>query len=161
MAGKIDARLSKLGIELPEAAAPAANYVPYALEGNTLYIAGQVPFWNGELLHIGKVGEDYSVEDAVQAARVCGLNIIAQAKAALGGDLSRACSRRRHGARVRGRRRGGGTRRDTARSRAARRPSGLATRPPLPLAQVELFRELSAAGARSAWDELIAVDVAP
>ncbi len=89
MAGKIDVRLSELGIELPEAAAPAANYVPYALEGNTLYIAGQVPFWNGELLHIGKVGKDYPVKDAVQAARVCGLNIIAQAKAALGGDLDR------------------------------------------------------------------------
>ena len=89
MTGKINARLLELGIELPEAAAPAANYVPYALEGNTLYIAGQVPFWNGELLHIGKVGDDYSVEDAVQAARVCGLNIIAQAKAALGGDLDR------------------------------------------------------------------------
>ena len=89
MAGKINARLSKLGIALPEAAAPAANYVPYALEGNTLYIAGQVPFWNGELLHIGKVGDDYSIEDAVQAARVSGLNIIAQAKAALGGDLDR------------------------------------------------------------------------
>ena len=74
---------------MPEAAAPAANYVPYALEGNTLYIAGQVPFWNGELLHIGKVGKDYSVEDAVQAARVCGLNIIAQAKAALGGRIPR------------------------------------------------------------------------
>ncbi len=89
MAGKIDARLSELGIELPEAASPAANYVPYALEGNTLYIAGQVPFWNGELLHIGKVGDDYSVKDAVQAARVSGLNIIAQAKAALDGDLDR------------------------------------------------------------------------
>ena len=48
-----------------------------------------MPFWNGKLLHIGKVGADYSVEDAVQAARVCGLNIIAQAKAALGGDLDR------------------------------------------------------------------------
>ena len=92
MAGKIDARLSELGIELPEAASPAANYVPYALEGNTLYIAGQVPFWNGELLHIGKVGDDYSIEDAVQAARVSGLNIIAQAKAALDGDLD--CIRR-------------------------------------------------------------------
>ena len=44
MAGKIDTRLWKLGIELPEAAPPAANYVPYALEGNTFYIAGQVPF---------------------------------------------------------------------------------------------------------------------
>ena len=89
MAGKIDTHLAELGIELPDAAAPAANYVPYALEDNTLYIAGQVPFWNGKLLHIGKVGDDYSVEDAKQAARVCGLNIIAQAKAALDGDLDR------------------------------------------------------------------------
>jgi enamine deaminase RidA (YjgF/YER057c/UK114 family) len=88
MAGKIEARLSKLGIELPDAAAPAANYVPYVLEGNTLYIAGQVPFWNGELMHLGKVGADYSVEDAVAAARVCGLNLIAQARAAVG-DLDR------------------------------------------------------------------------
>ena len=89
MAGKIESRLAELGIELPNAAAPAANYVPYALEGGTLYIAGQVPFWNGELKHIGKVGADYSVEDAVAAARLCGLNIIAQAKAALDGDLDR------------------------------------------------------------------------
>lgn len=88
MAGKIEARLAKLGIELPEAAAPAANYVPYALGNGTLYIAGQVPFWNGELKHVGKVGADYSTEDAIAAARVCGLNIIAQAKAALG-DLDR------------------------------------------------------------------------
>ena len=89
MVGKIDSRLSELEIELPEAAAPAANYVPYTLENGTLYIAGQVPFWNGKLLHVGKVGADYSLADAVQAARVCGLNIIAQAKAALGGDLDR------------------------------------------------------------------------
>ena len=89
MVGKIDTRLSELEIELPEASAPAANYVPYTLENGTLYIAGQVPFWNGELLHVGKVGAEYSLADAVQAARVCGLNIIAQAKAALGGDLDR------------------------------------------------------------------------
>ena len=88
MTGKIDARLAELGIELPDAAAPAANYVPYALEGGTLYVAGQVPFWNGKLLHVGKVGDTYSIEDATKAARVCGLNIIAQAKAALG-DLDR------------------------------------------------------------------------
>lgn len=88
MAGKIEARLAELGIELPEAAAPAANYVPYVLEGATLYIAGQVPFWNGELMHVGKVGADYSVDDAVAAARVCGLNLIAQARAAVG-DLDR------------------------------------------------------------------------
>ena len=64
MPGKIEARLAELGIELPEAAAPAANYVPYVLEGGTLYIAGQIPFWNGELKHVGKVGADYSVEHA-------------------------------------------------------------------------------------------------
>ncbi len=89
MVGKINTRLSELEIELPEASAPAANYVPYILENGTLYIAGQVPFWNGKLLHVGKVGAEYSLVDAVQAARVCGLNIIAQAKAALGGDLDR------------------------------------------------------------------------
>ena len=58
MAGVIDARLSELGIELPNAAAPAANYVPYVISGKTLYISGQVPFWNGELKGVGKVGKD-------------------------------------------------------------------------------------------------------
>ena len=89
MTGKIEAHLAELKIKLPNAAAPAANYVPYALEGTTLYIAGQVPYWTGELLHIGKVGDDYSIENALKAARICGLNIIAQAKAALKGDLDR------------------------------------------------------------------------
>ena len=88
MAGKIEARLTELGIELPDAVAPVANYVPYVLEGRTLYIAGQVPFWNGELMHVGKVGADYSLGNAVTAARVCGLNLIAQARAAVG-DLDR------------------------------------------------------------------------
>ena len=88
MAGRIDARIAELGIELPEAASPAANYVPFVITGNQLWIAGQVPFWNGEIAHRGKVGADATVEDGVAAARVCGLNIIAQAKAALG-DLDR------------------------------------------------------------------------
>ena len=83
MPGKIDARLKNLEIKLPNAAAPAANYVPYVIEFGTLYIAGQIPLWNGKILHIGKVGDDFSLEEAVTAARVCGLNIIAQAKAAL------------------------------------------------------------------------------
>lgn len=89
MAGQIEARLRELGIELPNAAAPAANYVPTTISGNTLYVAGQVPFWNGELRHVGKLGYDYSVEQGQQAARLCALNIIAQAKAALGGELDR------------------------------------------------------------------------
>ncbi|WP_420405904.1 RidA family protein [Nisaea sp.] len=87
MAGSIDARLSELGIELPNAAAPAANYVPYVVSGKTLYISGQVPFWNGELKGVGKVGKDMTAEEAQQIARICALNIIAQAKAACGGDL--------------------------------------------------------------------------
>lgn len=88
MSGKIDARLTELGITLPKAAAPAANYVPYVLSGNQLWIAGQVTFWDGKLKYRGKVGVDISVEDGIAAARICGLNILAQAKAALG-DLDR------------------------------------------------------------------------
>lgn len=88
MAGKIEARLKELNIELPNAASPAANYVPFVITGNQLWIAGQVPFWNGEIAYRGKVGNDISLEDGVAAARVCGLNILAQAKAALG-DLDR------------------------------------------------------------------------
>lgn len=79
-----EARLAALGIELPGAAAPAANYVPYVLTGNQLWIAGQVPFENGKIKYRGKVGRDLSVEDGVAAARTCGLNILAQARAALG-----------------------------------------------------------------------------
>ena len=88
MAGEIEARLQELGLELPEAAAPVANYVPYVIDGKQLWIAGQVPFWNGSIKYTGVVGEAVSVDDAVDAARVCALNILAQTKAALG-DLDR------------------------------------------------------------------------
>ena len=84
MAGEIEARLQELGLELPEAAAPVANYVPYVIDGKQLWVAGQVPFWNGSIKYTGVVGEDVSVDDAVDAARVCALNILAQTKAALG-----------------------------------------------------------------------------
>jgi enamine deaminase RidA (YjgF/YER057c/UK114 family) len=89
MPGRIEARLAELKIELPKAAAPAANYVPWVVSGKTLYIAGQVPFWNGELKFVGRVGETMTLEQAQQSARTCALNIIAQAKAACGGDLDR------------------------------------------------------------------------
>lgn len=79
-----EARLVALGIVLPRAAAPAANYVPYVLTGNQLWIAGQVPFENGKIAYRGKVGADLPIEDGIAAARTCGLNILAQAKAALG-----------------------------------------------------------------------------
>ena len=89
MPGRIEARLAELKIELPKAAAPAANYVPWTISGKTLYIAGQVPFWNGELKFVGRVGEIMTLEQAQQSARTCALNLIAQAKVACGGDLDR------------------------------------------------------------------------
>lgn len=89
MAGRIDARLAELNIELPKAAVPLAAYVPAVRTGNQLFISGQVPMWNGELRHVGKLGDGYSIEDGRAAARVCALNIIAQAKLALEGDLDR------------------------------------------------------------------------
>lgn len=89
MSGRIEARLKELGIELPQAAAPLAAYVPTTISGKTLYVSGQVTVWNGERRFIGKVGQEFSVEEGRQAARLCALNIIAQAKAACGGDLDR------------------------------------------------------------------------
>ncbi|AWK86743.1 RidA family protein [Azospirillum thermophilum] len=89
MAGRIEARLRELGIELPQAAAPVAAYVPYTISGKTLYISGQVTVWNGERKFIGKVGKEFTLEQGKEAARLCALNIIAQAREACGGDLDR------------------------------------------------------------------------
>jgi enamine deaminase RidA (YjgF/YER057c/UK114 family) len=89
MPGTIDARLKQLGIELPQAPKPAANYVPFVIAGGLVFCAGQVPVWNGEVRFKGRLGDGMSLEDGYQAARLCGLNLIAQAKAAAGGDLDR------------------------------------------------------------------------
>lgn len=89
MTGLIDARLAELNIELPKAAVPLAAYVPAVRTGNQLFISGQVPLWNGELRHVGKLGAGYSIEEGREAARICALNILAQAKLALNGDLDR------------------------------------------------------------------------
>jgi enamine deaminase RidA (YjgF/YER057c/UK114 family) len=89
MAGEIEARLKELDIELPAAPAAAANYVPYVVSGNLVFVAGQVPFVDGELKYVGRVGDDMEVEEAEAAARVCALNIIAQVRAACDGDLDR------------------------------------------------------------------------
>lgn len=83
---QIEASLQQLGLALPQAAPPAANYVPYVISGNMLYIAGQIPFLNGEPAHIGKLGENMGIEGGQQAARACALNILAQALSATGGD---------------------------------------------------------------------------
>jgi enamine deaminase RidA (YjgF/YER057c/UK114 family) len=89
MTGLIDARLAELKIVLPNASAPAANYVPVVVSGNLAFVSGQVPIQQGEIKHKGRVGVDLSLEQGQEAARLCGLNIIAQMKTALGGDLDR------------------------------------------------------------------------
>jgi enamine deaminase RidA (YjgF/YER057c/UK114 family) len=89
MAGTIDARLAELGIEIADAATPQANYVGYVISGNQVFVSGQVPIVNGEVSFKGKVGDDVDLDTAVQAARACAMNIIAQVKAACGGDLDR------------------------------------------------------------------------
>lgn len=89
MSGRIDARLKELGLDIPTPAAPAANYVPFVVSGRQVFLAGQITLWNGELKHVGKLGAGLSLKDGQQAARICALNLIAQAKAACGGDLDR------------------------------------------------------------------------
>ncbi len=88
MAGTIDARLKALGIELPLASKPIANFVPCVQTGRTVFISGQICAWNGELRYVGKVGREVSADDARAAARLCTLNMLAQAKEFLG-DLDR------------------------------------------------------------------------
>jgi enamine deaminase RidA (YjgF/YER057c/UK114 family) len=85
----IDARLTELGLTLPQAAAPAANYVPFVRTGNLVVISGQITLENGTLKYVGRVGEDFTTEQAYEAAKLCGLNLIAQLKAACDGDLDR------------------------------------------------------------------------
>lgn len=89
MTDTIDGRLKSMGITLPEAAAPAANYVPFVISGNLLYLSGQLPIEGGKIAVTGLVGSDVALADAQRAAELCAINILAQAKSALGGDLSR------------------------------------------------------------------------
>lgn len=89
MAGTVETRLKEKGVELPAAPAPAANYVPFVVSGSLLFISGQVPVENGRLSFVGTLGKDFGIEQGKAAARLCAINILAQAKAALGGDLDR------------------------------------------------------------------------
>lgn len=89
MAGRIDKILAEKKIELPQAAAPVANYVPVAIAGNLAFVSGQVTVWNGEFRFKGRLGGEYTIEEGQQAARLCALNVVAQLRNALGGDLDR------------------------------------------------------------------------
>ena len=83
MTDRIDRKLEELGLTLPQAAAPVASYVPTVLANGMLHISGQLPFKDGQLVK-GRVGDDVSLESAQDAAKLCGLMLVAQMKAALG-----------------------------------------------------------------------------
>lgn len=89
MADTIESRLSELGITLPEAAAAVANYVPVARTGGLLFVSGQLPMADGRVAWTGRVGEALDIEEGQQAARLCAINMLAQLKSALDGDLQR------------------------------------------------------------------------
>ena len=88
-AGRVQARLAELGIKLPEAPAPAANYVPFVRTGSLVFISGQVPLRDGKISWQGTVGTDLTLEDGQDAARACALGILAQVSNACDGDLDR------------------------------------------------------------------------
>jgi enamine deaminase RidA (YjgF/YER057c/UK114 family) len=85
---RIDARLNELGLTLPDAPAPAANYVPFVRSGDMVYISGQISRDAAGLI-TGRLGATMDVADGVAAARTCALAILAQARAACDGNLDR------------------------------------------------------------------------
>lgn len=80
----VAARLAALGVVLPHAAAPVANYVPTVLHGGLLTVSGQLPLVEGHLVATGLIGAEVSVVDGIEAARACFINVLAQVQTALG-----------------------------------------------------------------------------
>jgi enamine deaminase RidA (YjgF/YER057c/UK114 family) len=89
MAGRIETRLAELGLTLPEPMAPLANYVPYVVTGNQVYVSGQLPAVDGKVAVTGKVSWGVSVDQAKEAARLCFINVLVHVKASCMGDLDR------------------------------------------------------------------------
>ncbi|MEM6637604.1 MAG: RidA family protein [Pseudomonadota bacterium] len=88
MVDNLETKLAEMGVVLPDAAAPAANYIPFVQVGETLYVSGQISMKDGKLV-TGKCGQDLDVAAGAEAAKLCGISLLAQVKAACGGDLSR------------------------------------------------------------------------
>lgn len=85
----IEQRIAELKIQLPEPSVPAANYKPYIITDNYVYISGQIPLGFGDLSqYIGKVDRDFNIVQGQRIAKICGLNVVAQLKSACAGDLS-------------------------------------------------------------------------
>ena len=89
MTASVDARLTNLGIQLPKPAAAVASYVPFVVTQGLVFVSGQLPIWEGELRHLGRLGDNLGTQDGYDAARLCGLNLLAQVREACGGDLDR------------------------------------------------------------------------
>ncbi len=87
--GRIAARLQELGLVLPVPATAVGNYVPWVVTGSLVFVSGQLPLVAGKVVQQGRLGDGVSIEDAYAAARLCALNLLAQAGAAAGGDLDR------------------------------------------------------------------------
>ena len=87
--GLIDKRLAEIGLTLPTPAKPVANYVPWVRTGNLVFISGQGPLADGKLLYQGRLPDTVSIEDGQKSARLCAVNVLAQLREALGGDLDR------------------------------------------------------------------------
>jgi enamine deaminase RidA (YjgF/YER057c/UK114 family) len=84
----IEARLAELGVILPDAPAPAANYVPWVRTGNLLFVSGQIAA-NADGFITGKLGENMTAENGAIAAKACAISLLAQLKAGCGGDIER------------------------------------------------------------------------
>ncbi len=84
----IEARLAELGVTLPDAPAPAANYVPFVVVGSIVHVSGQISQNTGGLIK-GRIGEDMDVAQGAEAAKSCAISLLSQVKKACGGDLSR------------------------------------------------------------------------
>jgi enamine deaminase RidA (YjgF/YER057c/UK114 family) len=86
---QIEQKLVSLNVALPTPVAPVASYVPYVITGNLVVISGQLPMKDGKPQDIGKLGAEFTVEQGQQTAKLCAINLLAQLKAACGGNLDR------------------------------------------------------------------------
>ena len=88
----INDKLKSLGINLEKPSSPAANYIPYSIVGNLVFISGQLPFKNGKLPITGIVGDNVDIEDAIKMAELCALNILSHLKESCNGDLEKVAT---------------------------------------------------------------------